>query len=59
MLLVSAIIPVLAPAAKVVREGCGEAGMPAHAFDPDFLEHERIGRATAGVFCLNDDAKNL
>jgi trk system potassium uptake protein len=31
----------------------------AHAFDPDFLEHERIGRATAGVFCLNDDPKNL
>jgi trk system potassium uptake protein len=31
----------------------------AHAFDPEFLERERIGRATAGVFCLNDDAKNL
>jgi trk system potassium uptake protein TrkA len=31
----------------------------AHAFDPDFLERERIGRATAAVFCLNDDAKNL
>ncbi len=31
----------------------------ASAFDPDFLEHERIGRATAGVFCLNDDARNL
>ena len=26
------------------------------AFDPEFLEHERIGRATAAVFCLNDDA---
>ncbi|HYH90024.1 MAG TPA: Trk system potassium transporter TrkA [Solirubrobacteraceae bacterium] len=31
----------------------------AHAFDPEFLEHERIGRATAAVFCLNDDARNL
>ena len=31
----------------------------AGAFDPDFLERERIGRATAAVFCLNDDAKNL
>ena len=31
----------------------------AHAFDPDFLEHERIGRASAAVFALNDDARNL
>ncbi|HEX6390832.1 MAG TPA: Trk system potassium transporter TrkA, partial [Solirubrobacteraceae bacterium] len=31
----------------------------AGAFDPEFLERERIGRATAAVFCLNDDAKNL
>jgi trk system potassium uptake protein TrkA len=31
----------------------------AHAFDPEFLERERIGRASAAVFCLNDDAKNL
>jgi len=31
----------------------------AQAFDPEFLERERIGRATAAVFCLNDDAKNL
>ena len=31
----------------------------AEAFDPEFLERERIGRAPAGVFCLNDDAKNL
>jgi trk system potassium uptake protein len=31
----------------------------AHAFDTDFLERERIGRATAAVYCLNDDAKNL
>ena len=31
----------------------------AHAFDPEFLEHERIGRAGAAVFCLNDDARNL
>jgi trk system potassium uptake protein len=31
----------------------------AQAFDPDFLDRERIGRAAAAVFCLNDDAKNL
>src|SRR5262245_60637818 len=31
----------------------------AHAFDPEFFERERIGRASAAVFCLNDDAKNL
>src|SRR5215217_3554515 len=31
----------------------------AHAFDPEFLDHERIGRASAAVFCLNDDARNL
>ena len=31
----------------------------AQAFDPEFLQRERIGRATAAVFCLNDDAKNL
>src|SRR5918999_206514 len=31
----------------------------AHAFDPEFLERERIGRASAAVFCLNDDARNL
>jgi trk system potassium uptake protein TrkA len=31
----------------------------AQAFDPEFLESERIGRASAAVFCLNDDAKNL
>jgi trk system potassium uptake protein TrkA len=35
------------------------AGPSAEAFDPDFLERERIGRATAAVFCLNDDARNL
>ena len=31
----------------------------AEAFDSEFLERERIGRARAGVYCLNDDAKNL
>jgi trk system potassium uptake protein TrkA len=31
----------------------------AQAFDPEFLERERIGRTAAAVFCLNDDAKNL
>jgi trk system potassium uptake protein len=37
----------------------GVRAFHAHAFDPDFLEHERIGRAAAAVFCLNDDARNL
>ena len=31
----------------------------AQAFDPEFLERQRIGRSTAAVFCMNDDAKNL
>ena len=31
----------------------------AEAFDPEFLARERIGRARAAVYCLNDDAKNL
>jgi trk system potassium uptake protein TrkA len=31
----------------------------ASAFDAEFLERERIGRATAAVFCMNDDPKNL
>jgi trk system potassium uptake protein TrkA len=30
----------------------------AHAFDPEFLVRERVGRAAA-VFAMNDDAKNL
>lgn len=34
---------------------CFHAG----AFDPEFLERERIGRARAAIYCLNDDAKNL
>ena len=37
----------------------GVRAFHAHAFDPEFLERERIGRATAAVFALNDDAKNL
>jgi len=31
----------------------------ASAFDPDFLQRERIGPATATVFCMNDDARHL
>jgi trk system potassium uptake protein TrkA len=27
--------------------------------DPDFLERERIGQATAAIFAMRDDAKNL
>src|SRR3954465_14593458 len=37
----------------------GVRAFHAHAFDPEFLEHERIGRASAAVFALNDDARNL
>jgi trk system potassium uptake protein TrkA len=31
----------------------------ANAFDPEFFQRERIGRATAAVFALNDDPGNL
>jgi trk system potassium uptake protein len=31
----------------------------AQAFDVEFLQRECIGRSTAAVYCLNDDAKNL
>ena len=31
----------------------------AEAFDPEFLQRECVGRSTAAVYCLNDDAKNL
>jgi trk system potassium uptake protein len=31
----------------------------AGAFDPEFLERERIGQAGAAVYALNDDAKSL
>jgi trk system potassium uptake protein TrkA len=37
----------------------GVRAFHAHAFDPEFLDHERIGRASAAVFALNDDARNL
>jgi trk system potassium uptake protein len=46
-------------AEEVAQELPGVRAFHAHAFDPEFLERERIGRATAAVFCLNDDAKNL
>ena len=39
---------------------CREARVfHASAFDPEFFERERIGRATAAVFALNDDPGNL
>jgi trk system potassium uptake protein TrkA len=38
------------PAARVFHAG---------AFDPEFLDRECIGQASAAVFCMNDDAKNL
>jgi len=31
----------------------------ASAFDPEFFQRERIGKATAAVFALNDDPGNL
>ena len=45
--------------AEAARELPEVRAFHAQAFDPDFLERERIGRATAAVFALNDDAKNL
>ncbi len=46
--------------ARVVAKALPQiAVFHASAFDPDFLEHERIGRWSAAVFCMNDDARNL
>ncbi len=46
--------------AREVAEEMPEARVfQASAFDPEFFERERIGRATAAVFALNDDAGNL
>jgi trk system potassium uptake protein TrkA len=46
--------------AREVAEEMPEARVfQASAFDPEFFERERIGRATAAVFALNDDPGNL
>jgi trk system potassium uptake protein TrkA len=46
--------------AREVAEDMPQARVfQASAFDPDFFERERIGRATAAVFALNDDPGNL
>jgi trk system potassium uptake protein TrkA len=46
--------------AREVAEEIPEARVfHASAFDPEFFERERIGRATAAVFALNDDPGNL
>jgi trk system potassium uptake protein TrkA len=46
--------------AREVAETLPEARVfHAGAFDPEFFERERIGRATAAVFALNDDPGNL
>jgi trk system potassium uptake protein TrkA len=45
--------------AEIAETLPGVRAFHAEAFDPEFLERERIGRAPAAVFCLNDDAKNL
>jgi trk system potassium uptake protein TrkA len=46
--------------AREVAEELPEARVfHASAFDPDFFQRERIGRATAAVFALNDDPGNL
>jgi trk system potassium uptake protein len=46
--------------AREVAEEIPEARVfHASAFDPDFFKRERIGRATAAVFALNDDPGNL
>ncbi len=46
--------------AREVAEELSDARVfHASAFDPEFFERERIGRATAAVFALNDDPGNL
>ena len=45
--------------AEIAETLPGVRAFHAEAFDPEFLERERIGRARPGVYCLNDDAKNL
>lgn len=46
--------------AREVAEELSEARVfHASAFDPEFFDRERIGRATAAVFALNDDPGNL
>jgi trk system potassium uptake protein TrkA len=46
--------------AREVAEELPEARVfNASAFDPDFFQRERIGKATAAVFALNDDPGNL
>ena len=54
------LVDVRPPARAEAAEALPEARVfRAQAFDPEFLESERIGSAPAAVFCLNDDAKNL
>jgi trk system potassium uptake protein TrkA len=45
-------------ARKVAEEFPDVRCFHATGTDPDFLERERIGQATAGVFAMRDDAKN-
>jgi trk system potassium uptake protein len=46
--------------AREVAEDMPDARVfQASAFDPEFFARERIGRATAAVFALNDDPGNL
>jgi trk system potassium uptake protein TrkA len=46
--------------AREVAEELPEARVfHASAFDPEFFQRERIGKATAAVFALNDDPGNL
>jgi trk system potassium uptake protein len=46
--------------ARIVAEALPEADVfESSGLDADFLERERIGQASAAVFCLNDDAKAL
>jgi trk system potassium uptake protein TrkA len=46
--------------ARIVAEALPDADVfESSGLDADFLERERIGQASAAVFCLNDDAKAL
>ncbi|MBA3413264.1 MAG: NAD-binding protein, partial [Actinobacteria bacterium] len=54
------MVEAVAARAREVAEEFPEARVyQATGVEPDFLERERIGAATAAIFAMRDDAKNL
>ena len=56
---VKLIEPEVARARQVAEELPAAQVYQATGLDPEFIERERIGRATAAIFAMRDDAKNL